>query len=101
VITFTDTSVAPCSSLGYKVHRCGDTLFPGGVGKTSSPENFNSLLDDVSSRLFDALPDDTWFYPGHGDDSTLGEQKPHLRAEAPPRRMARTRLVNRLSGRAA
>jgi glyoxylase-like metal-dependent hydrolase (beta-lactamase superfamily II) len=48
------------------------------VGKTSSPENFNSLLDDVSSRLFDALPDDTWFYPGHGDDSTLGEQKPHL-----------------------
>jgi len=56
----------------------GDSLFPGGVGKTSSPENFNSLLDDVSSRLFDALPDDTWFYPGHGDDSTLGEQKPHL-----------------------
>jgi glyoxylase-like metal-dependent hydrolase (beta-lactamase superfamily II) len=58
------------------VHRCGDTLFPGGVGKTSSPENFTSLLDDVQSRLFDALPDDTWFYPGHGDDSTLGQQKP-------------------------
>jgi glyoxylase-like metal-dependent hydrolase (beta-lactamase superfamily II) len=56
----------------------GDSLFPGGVGKTSSPENFKSLLDDVSSRLFDVLPDDTWFYPGHGDDSTLGEQKPHL-----------------------
>jgi len=56
----------------------GDSLFPGGVGKTSSPENFTSLLDDVSSRLFDALPDNTWFYPGHGDDSTLGEQKPHI-----------------------
>ena len=56
----------------------GDSLFPGGVGKTSSPENFTSLLNDVSERLFDALPDDTWFYPGHGDDSTLGEQKPHL-----------------------
>ncbi|MEV6608769.1 MBL fold metallo-hydrolase [Kutzneria sp. NPDC051319] len=56
----------------------GDSLFPGGVGKTSSPENFNSLLDDVQARLFDVLPDDTWFYPGHGDDSTLGEQKPHL-----------------------
>jgi glyoxylase-like metal-dependent hydrolase (beta-lactamase superfamily II) len=78
VITFTDISVAPCSSLGYKVHGCGDALFPGGVGKTSSPENFNSLLDEVSSRLFDALPDVTWFHPGHGDDSTLGEQKPHL-----------------------
>jgi glyoxylase-like metal-dependent hydrolase (beta-lactamase superfamily II) len=56
----------------------GDSLFPGGVGKTSSPENFTSLLNDVSERLFDALPDDTWFYPGHGDDSTIGEQKPHL-----------------------
>jgi glyoxylase-like metal-dependent hydrolase (beta-lactamase superfamily II) len=56
----------------------GDSLFPGGVGKTSSPENFTSLLNDVQSRLFDVLPDDTWFYPGHGDDSTLGEQKPHI-----------------------
>jgi glyoxylase-like metal-dependent hydrolase (beta-lactamase superfamily II) len=60
------------------VHRCGDTPSPGGVGKTSGAENFTSLLNDVSSRLFDALPDDTWFYPGHGDDSTLGEQNPHL-----------------------
>ena len=56
----------------------GDSLFPGGVGKTTSPETFNSLLGDVQSRLFDVLPDDTWFYPGHGDDSTLGEQKPHI-----------------------
>lgn len=56
----------------------GDSLFPGGVGKTSSPENFTSLLDDVQARLFDVLPDDTWVYPGHGDDTTLGEQKPHL-----------------------
>jgi len=56
----------------------GDSLFPGGVGKTTSPENFTSLVNDVSSRLFDVLPDDTWFYPGHGDDSTLGEQRPHL-----------------------
>jgi glyoxylase-like metal-dependent hydrolase (beta-lactamase superfamily II) len=47
-------------------------------GRTTSPEDFTSLLNDVSSRLFDVLPDDTWFYPGHGDDSTLGEQKPHL-----------------------
>ncbi|MFI6031027.1 MBL fold metallo-hydrolase [Amycolatopsis magusensis] len=56
----------------------GDSLFPGGVGKTGSPEDFTSLLDDVSSRVFDVLPDETWFYPGHGDDSTLGEQRPHL-----------------------
>jgi glyoxylase-like metal-dependent hydrolase (beta-lactamase superfamily II) len=56
----------------------GDSLFPGGVGKTRSPEDFRSLMDDVSSRIFGELPDDTWFYPGHGDDSTLGEQRPHL-----------------------
>jgi glyoxylase-like metal-dependent hydrolase (beta-lactamase superfamily II) len=56
----------------------GDSLFPGGVGKTRSPELFASLLDDVSERLFDALPDDTWVYPGHGDDTTLGAEKPKL-----------------------
>ncbi|MGH3625318.1 MAG: MBL fold metallo-hydrolase, partial [Sciscionella sp.] len=56
----------------------GDALFPGGVGKTNSPASFESLLNDVSARVFDKLPDDTWFYPGHGDDSTLGEQRPHL-----------------------
>jgi glyoxylase-like metal-dependent hydrolase (beta-lactamase superfamily II) len=56
----------------------GDSLFPGGVGKTLTPQDFTSLLDDVSRRVFDVLPDETWFYPGHGDDSTLGEQRPHL-----------------------
>jgi glyoxylase-like metal-dependent hydrolase (beta-lactamase superfamily II) len=56
----------------------GDSLFPGGVGKTGSPKDFTSLIEDVSSRVFDVLPDDTWFYPGHGDDSTLGAERPHL-----------------------
>jgi len=56
----------------------GDALFPGGVGGTRSPENFTSLLNDVRERIFDELPDDTWFYPGHGDDSTLGAERPHL-----------------------
>jgi glyoxylase-like metal-dependent hydrolase (beta-lactamase superfamily II) len=56
----------------------GDSLFPGGVGKTTTPEAFTSLINDVKSRVFDQLPDDTWFYPGHGDDSTLGAQRPHL-----------------------
>ncbi len=56
----------------------GDSLFPGGVGKTGSPEDFTSLLDDVEARVFDELPDETWFYPGHGDDSTLGAERPHL-----------------------
>ena len=56
----------------------GDSLFPGGIGRTTSSESFTSLINVVSERIFDYLPDDTWFYPGHGDDSTLGEQRPHL-----------------------
>jgi glyoxylase-like metal-dependent hydrolase (beta-lactamase superfamily II) len=57
----------------------GDSLFPGGVGNTfGSAENFASLLHDVSTKLFDRLPDETWVYPGHGDDTTLGAERPHL-----------------------
>ncbi|HET9499742.1 MAG TPA: MBL fold metallo-hydrolase [Marmoricola sp.] len=57
----------------------GDSLFPGGVGNTfGDAAAFRTLLDDVSAKLFDRLPDETWFYPGHGGDSTLGEQRPHL-----------------------
>ena len=57
----------------------GDSLFPGGVGNThGNKENFTSLIDDVERKLFGRLPDDTWFYPGHGKDSTLGAERPHL-----------------------
>ena len=56
----------------------GDSLFPGGPGKTGSPEAFTSLMDDLESRVFGALPDDTWVYPGHGDDTTLGAERPSL-----------------------
>ncbi len=56
----------------------GDSLFPGGVGKTVTPETFTSLLNDVTERLFDPLPDATWVYPGHGRDTTLGAERPHL-----------------------
>jgi glyoxylase-like metal-dependent hydrolase (beta-lactamase superfamily II) len=56
----------------------GDSLFPGGVGKTTSPADFTSLIDDVEERVFDVLPDETWVYPGHGDDTTLGAERPQL-----------------------
>ena len=56
----------------------GDSLFPGGVGKTTTPADFQSLIDDVEQRIFDVLPDETWVYPGHGDDTTLGVERPHL-----------------------
>jgi glyoxylase-like metal-dependent hydrolase (beta-lactamase superfamily II) len=57
----------------------GDSLFPGGVGNTrGNAGDFASLIDDVTRKLFDRLPDETWFYPGHGRDSTLGAERPHL-----------------------
>ncbi|WP_346618981.1 MBL fold metallo-hydrolase [Blastococcus montanus] len=56
----------------------GDSLFPGGVGRTWSAEDFASLIDDVEQRLFGALPDETWVYPGHGKDTTIGAERPHL-----------------------
>jgi len=59
----------------------GDSLFPGGVGNTRRDNTaFTSLINDVEHKLFDALPDQTWFYPGHGNDSTLGAQRPALPA---------------------
>ncbi len=54
-------------------------LFPGGVGNTQNdPKAFNTLLDDVQAKLFDQLPDETWVYPGHGKDTTVGDERPHL-----------------------
>jgi glyoxylase-like metal-dependent hydrolase (beta-lactamase superfamily II) len=59
----------------------GDSLFPGGVGNTErDPQRFSSLLRDVEERLFGVLPDDTWVYPGHGKDTTLGTERPFLGA---------------------
>lgn len=57
----------------------GDSLFPGGVGNTQRDgARFAELIDDVEERIFQRLPDETWFYPGHGNDSTLGAERPHL-----------------------
>src|SRR3954447_18004196 len=57
----------------------GDSLFPGGVGNTEKdPARFTRLLGDVEERIFGVLPDDTWVYPGHGRDTTLGVERPHL-----------------------
>ena len=57
----------------------GDSLFPGGVGNTFGDEAaFAQLIDEVETKLFQRLPDDAWFYPGHGNDSTIGAERPHL-----------------------
>jgi glyoxylase-like metal-dependent hydrolase (beta-lactamase superfamily II) len=56
----------------------GDSLFPGGPGKTTGAKNFTSLMDDLEAKVFGRLPDETWVYPGHGNDTTLGAERPHL-----------------------
>lgn len=57
----------------------GDSLFPGGVGNTKQPgQSFEQLYADVTERVFAVYDDDTWVYPGHGDDTTLGAERPHL-----------------------
>lgn len=57
----------------------GDSLFPGGVGNTKNPgQSFETLIADVTSRVFDVYDDETWVYPGHGGDTTLGAERPHL-----------------------
>jgi glyoxylase-like metal-dependent hydrolase (beta-lactamase superfamily II) len=57
----------------------GDCLFPGGVGNTQKdPERFATLYTGVVEKIFNVLPDETWVYPGHGNDTTLGTERPHL-----------------------
>lgn len=56
----------------------GDSLFPGGLGKTATPTEFSTLLADTTTKLFAQYPDNSIVYPGHGDDTTLGTERPHL-----------------------
>ena len=69
-----DPAVAPTPHL-----FTGDSLFPGGVGNTfGDADAFSQLIDDVEEKVFGRLPDETWFYPGHGNDGVLGTERPHL-----------------------
>jgi glyoxylase-like metal-dependent hydrolase (beta-lactamase superfamily II) len=53
--------------------------FPGGVGNTQQDvARFSSLFTGVRTKIFDRLPDETWVYPGHGNDTTLGAERQHL-----------------------
>lgn len=57
----------------------GDSLFPGGLGNTQGDaQRFASLYDDVVTRVFDHLPDDTVVHPGHGAGTSLGAERPYL-----------------------
>ncbi|MFH1647182.1 MAG: MBL fold metallo-hydrolase [Chloroflexota bacterium] len=52
----------------------GDTIFPGGPGKSWSPEAFKEIIDSITGKIF-TLPDDTIIYPGHGDTTVLKKEK--------------------------
>ena len=56
----------------------GDTLFPGGPGNTSFENaDFDTIITSIASKLF-TFPDDTIVLPGHGLDTTIGTERPHL-----------------------
>jgi glyoxylase-like metal-dependent hydrolase (beta-lactamase superfamily II) len=63
---------------GRPVLFSGDTLFPGGPGNTSLPGgNFGQIIESIDGRLF-TLPGDLLVLPGHGLDTTLDTERPHL-----------------------
>ena len=64
--------------VGHPHLFTGDCLFPGGVGKTANDNDFQTLFSAVRDRVFATLPDETWVYPGHGNDTTLGAERPAL-----------------------
>jgi len=72
------TPGSTCLLLGGAHLFSGDTLFPGGPGATrGDQEAFAEIMRSLRRRLF-VLDDATHVYPGHGDDTTLGRERPHL-----------------------
>jgi glyoxylase-like metal-dependent hydrolase (beta-lactamase superfamily II) len=64
---------------GSPVLFSGDTLFPGGPGATKFPGgDFPTIIRSIEDRLFSGLPADTLVLPGHGSDTTIGAESPHL-----------------------
>ena len=62
-----------CLVVGKQLFT-GDTLFPGGPGKTRTPENLEAIIASITGKLF-VLGDDLNVYPGHGDDGDLKTSK--------------------------
>ena len=52
----------------------GDTIFPGGPGRTGTPDDFKQIINSITERIF-VLPDNTQIYPGHGDSTILRNEK--------------------------
>ena len=63
---------------GHPILFSGDTLFPGGPGTTATPEgDFDLIIESIDRRLF-TLPPDLLVLPGHGLDTTIASESPHI-----------------------
>ncbi len=57
----------------------GDTLFPGGPGNTNhNAQDFATIINSIDQRIFGVFGDDVTIWPGHGAESTIGAERPHL-----------------------
>ena len=64
--------------VGHPILFSGDTLFPGGPGNTTFENaSFDTIIESIDRRLF-TLPADMLVLPGHGLDTTIGTERPHL-----------------------
>jgi hydroxyacylglutathione hydrolase len=71
-------------SLSFKIGQylfAGDTIFPGGPGRTNTPDDFRQILASITTKIF-SLPDDTIIYPGHGLETTIRKAKEEYAAFA-------------------
>ena len=64
------TNGSTCFLVGKHLFS-GDTLFPGGPGRSRTPAALKQELDSITEKLL-TLPDETMVYPGHGDDTAIG-----------------------------
>jgi len=67
------TSGSLCFKIG-KYLISGDTIFPGGPGKTGSPANLRQIIKSITDKIL-VFPDDTEIYPGHGDSTILKKER--------------------------
>lgn len=80
ILTPGHTPGSMCFRLeGSPVLFSGDTLFPGGPGATKFPGgDFETIISSIDRLLFARLDPETLVLPGHGDDTTIGAERPHL-----------------------